>query len=82
MKVIKYDFMSHLTDLQVMFEVKGQRSCGSRLKVTWVNPSLKIMILAGGLTSTSSCFMINYSCYLPDRAKTLRTFTAVFHDNE
>ncbi len=34
---------------------RGQRSHGSRSKVTWVNPSLKVIILAGGLTSTSSC---------------------------
>ena len=43
-----------------MFEVKGhmgqgQRSHGWRSKVTWVKPSLKVIILAGGLTSTSSC---------------------------
>ena len=54
------DFISHLTILHVMLEVKGhmgqgQRSHGSGSKVTWVKPSLKVMILAGGLTSTSSC---------------------------
>ncbi len=32
-----------------------KRSCTSRSKVKWVKPSLNIMILAGGLTSTSSC---------------------------
>ena len=58
------DFRSHLIGLQVMFEVKGhmgqgQRSCGSRSKVTWVKPSLKVMILAGGLISTSSCIFNN-----------------------
>ncbi len=56
----KCNFRSHLTDLQVMFGVKGhpgqgQRSHGSRSKVTLVMPSLKVTILAGGLTSTSSC---------------------------
>ncbi len=35
-----------------------QRSHGSRSKVTWVKPSLKDMVLAGGLTSTSSCFFL------------------------
>ncbi len=34
---------------------QGQRSCWLRSKVTWAKPSLKVMILAGGLTSTSSC---------------------------
>ncbi len=34
---------------------QGQRSCGSKSKVKWVKPGLKVMILAGGLTSTSSC---------------------------
>ncbi len=34
---------------------QGQRSRGSRSKVKWVKPGLKVMILAGGLTSTSSC---------------------------
>ncbi len=31
----------------------GQKSCGSRPKVTWVKVSLKSMIFADGLTSTS-----------------------------
>ena len=56
---------SHLTILQVMFEVKGhtgqgQRSHGWRANVTWVKPSLKVIILAGGLTSTSSCIFYIY----------------------
>ncbi len=40
-----------------MFKVmgQGQRSRGSRSKVKWVKPGLKVMILAGGLTPTSSC---------------------------
>ncbi len=57
----KCDFRSHLTVLQVMFEIKGhmgqgQRSHGSRSKVTLVKPSLKVMILAGGITSLSIYF--------------------------
>ena len=50
----KCDFRSHLTILQVMDKIKGHRS-GSKVtwvKVRWVNPSLKVMVLAGGLTST------------------------------
>ncbi len=40
---------------------QGQGSCGSRSKVKWVKPSLKVMVLVGGLTSTSSCFIyINF----------------------
>ncbi len=34
---------------------QGQRSRGSRSKVEKVKPDLKVMILAGGLTPTSSC---------------------------
>ena len=34
---------------------QGRRSHGSRSKVRWVKPGLKVMILAGGLTPTSSC---------------------------
>ena len=41
--------------------VRGQRSYESGSKVTWVNPSLKVIILAGGLTSTSSCIFYNYA---------------------
>ncbi len=37
---------------------QGQRSLGSRSNVTWVKVSPKVIILAGGLTSTSSCFII------------------------
>ncbi len=53
-------FGSHFSGLHVVFEVKGhmgqgQRSHGSGSKVTWVKPSIKIAILAGGLMSTSSC---------------------------
>ncbi len=53
----KCGFRSHLTVLQVMFKVMGQvqRSRGSRSKVKWVKYDLKVLILAGGLTSTSSC---------------------------
>ena len=59
----KHDLSSRLAVLQVILEVKGhicqgQRSRGSRLKVTWVKISLKITLLAGGLTSTSSCFIL------------------------
>ena len=39
-----------------------QRSHGSRSNVTLVRPSLKVMILAGGLTSTSSCL---FKCLHP-----------------
>ncbi len=51
---------SYLTVLQVMFKVKGQgqRSRGSRSKVKWVKLGLKVMIMAGGLTSTSSCIFM------------------------
>ncbi len=38
---------------------QGQRSLGSRSKVTLVKVSLKVIILAGGLTSTSSCIFCN-----------------------
>ena len=43
----------------------GQRSPGSRSKVKLVKPSLKMMILAGGLMSTSSCilFITVLKCY-------------------
>ncbi len=53
----KCDIRSHLTVLQITFKVMGQRqrSCGSRSKVKLVKPRLKVMILAGGLTPTSSC---------------------------
>ncbi len=34
---------------------QGQRSRGSRSKVKWVKNGLKVMILAGGLMSMSSC---------------------------
>ncbi len=34
---------------------QGQRSRGSWSKVNWGKPGLKAMILAGGLTPTSSC---------------------------
>ena len=56
----KCDLRSHLTVLQVMFKVKGQgqRSRGSRSKVKWVKLGLKVMIMAGGLTSTSSCIFM------------------------
>ncbi len=59
------DFMPHLTVCHVV-KAKGhmdlgQRSHGPRSKVTWVKTSLKFMIMAGGLTSTSSC--IFSSCY-------------------
>ncbi len=37
---------------------QGQRSRGSMSRVKWVKPSLKFMILADGLTSTSSCFIV------------------------
>ncbi len=57
-QVKKSDFRSHLIGLPVLLEVKGQKSRDlARSKVTWLNPSLKFMILAGGLTSTSSCFI-------------------------
>ena len=39
---------------------QGQRSHGSGSKVTWVKPSLKVMIFADGLTSMSSC-IFSYS---------------------
>ena len=57
---LKCDFRSHLTVLQVMYKVMGlgQRSRGSRSKVKWVKLGLQVMILAGGLTSTSSRFII------------------------
>ncbi len=50
-------------DMQVMLEVKshmgqGPRSHGSRSKVTLVKVSLKVILLSGGLTSTSSCIVI------------------------
>ncbi len=55
----KCDFKSNLCILMVMFEVKvtwvrvkGHMSQGQRSPV---KPSQKVMILAGGLTSTSSC---------------------------
>ncbi len=38
--------------------VRGQRSYGSESKFKWDKPSLKIVILAAGLTSMSSCFII------------------------
>ncbi len=46
-----------MTVLQ-MFKVKGHGS-ESKIppKVKWVKPSLKVMILAVGLRSTSSCFI-------------------------
>ena len=41
---------------------QGQRSRGSRLNIKLVKPCLKVLILAGGLTSTSSCiFFISFS---------------------
>ncbi len=40
---------------------QGQRSRGSRSKVKLGKPGLKAMILAGGLTPTSSCIFI---CFL------------------
>ena len=52
------DFRSHLTALKGMSGVKGQRSHGSRSKVAFVMLSLKVTILAGGLTSTSSCILL------------------------
>ena len=66
MRSKKLDFMSDFTVFQVIMvtltKVKGhlghghgQRSRASRSKVKWVKPCLKVMILAGGLTSTSSC---------------------------
>ncbi len=35
----------------------GQRSHGTGSKITWVKVSIKVKILAGGLTSASSCFI-------------------------
>ncbi len=49
---------------------QGQRAHAPRPKVTWVNVSIKVMILADGLTSTSSCFIgIRFSskCWSDDR---------------
>ena len=42
-----------------LFRVMGQgeRSRGSRSKVKWIKPGLKVMMLAGGLTSMLSCFI-------------------------
>ncbi len=40
-----------------------QRSRGSRSKVTWVQVCLKVIILAGGLMSTSSCIFYPYLPY-------------------
>ena len=41
----KCGFRSHLTVLQAMFKVmgQGQRLCGSRSKVKWVKPDLKVV---------------------------------------
>ncbi len=36
---------------------QGQRSPGSRSKVTWVKVSQALKIMVGGLTSTPSCFI-------------------------
>ncbi len=68
--VQKCGFRSHLTILQVLVEVKGhmgqgQRSHGSRSKVKWVKLSLKVIIWAGGLTSTSGCFIVSVSFSFP-----------------
>ena len=38
--------------------VKGHIGQDQRSKVTWVKVSLRLVILAGGLTSTSSCILI------------------------
>ncbi len=48
--------------LWVMLYVKGQGqgSRGSRLNITWVMVILKIIIFADGLTSMSSCFIIEW----------------------
>ncbi len=43
---------------QPLKNVQGQ---GSWSKVKWVKPSLKVMILAGELTITSSCFILQFS---------------------
>ena len=40
---------------------QGQRSRGSRSKVKWGKPGLKAMMLADGLTPTSSCI---FYCFL------------------
>ena len=58
----KCDLWSHLT-LQVISKVmgQGQMSRGSRSKVEWVKPSLRAMILAGGLMSTSSCIFKSFT---------------------
>ncbi len=42
--------------------VWGQGSHGLGSKVTWVKPSPKVMVLAGGLTSTSCCIFITLDC--------------------
>ncbi len=62
-QVKKRDLRSHLITLQVIYEVmgrmaQGQRSHGSRSKVPWARVSINVIILAGGLTSTSSCFIV------------------------
>ena len=61
-EVKKLYFRSRLTGLHVMFEVKGQglRSHGSGSKVTRVEISIKVIMLTGGLTSTSSCFISGF----------------------
>ncbi len=51
---------SHLADLQPTGNSTGIGGQGSRSKDTWVKVSLKVMILAGGLTSTSSCIFFFY----------------------
>ncbi len=43
---------------------KCQRSAWSRSDVMWVKVSLEFLILAGGLTSTSSCFILRWVAYL------------------
>ncbi len=48
-----------------------QRSRGSRSKVKWVKPSLKVIPVAGGLMSTSSCFFCFYSAPPPEKGMTL-----------
>ncbi len=43
---------------------QGQRSRWSRSTVKWVKPGLRVMILAGGLTPTSSCiFHMKYKSH-------------------
>ena len=44
---------------------QGQRSLGSGSKVTWIKVRLRLAILAGGLTSMSSCiFFYKYTRFI------------------